>query len=104
MGNQVAGQEDKEAEEEEYLTLGPLRMRRVNANIPNFLTVVRIVMALPVGYLFYTGEHQLAFYGFFVAGACDFWDGYFARRWNQKTVRVRVWFRCVLVVGNSPVG
>ena len=75
------------ADNEEFYSLGPLRMRKVNANIPNFLTFVRIGMSLPVGYLFYTGEYKLAFAGFFVAGACDFFDGYLARRWNQKTVR-----------------
>ena len=78
--------EVKKEVEELYYTFGPLRMRQVNVNFPNFLTVVRIAMALPVGYLFYAGHHELAFYGFFVAGACDFFDGYFARKWNQKTV------------------
>ena len=84
-----ANDDGVESEEEEFYSLGPLRMRKVNANIPNFLTMARIAMALPVGYLFYVGEHQLAFYGFFVAGSFDFWDGYLARKWNQKTVRAR---------------
>lgn len=72
--------------EDTYYSFGHLRIRKVNVNIPNFLTVIRIMLALPSGYLFYIGEHQLAFYGYFIAGSCDWLDGYLARKWNQATV------------------
>ena len=92
------------SEADEFYTLGPLRMRKVNANLPNFLSVVRIAMSLPVGYLFYIGEYRLSFYGFFIAGACDFFDGYFARKWKQQTVSVCVCvYVCVPLVNVAPL-
>eukprot|EP00941_MAST-03F_sp_MAST-3F-sp1_P001345 g1345.t1 len=30
--------------------------------------------------------YKSVFAGFLLAGACDYWDGYLARRWNQQTV------------------
>ena len=77
----------------------PLSTFQVNANIPNFLTAVRIVMSLPVGYTVLIGEYRLAFYGFFIAGACDFVDGYLARKWNQQTVRATKHKKQTNVVG-----
>ncbi|MBN8544012.1 MAG: CDP-diacylglycerol--glycerol-3-phosphate 3-phosphatidyltransferase [Alphaproteobacteria bacterium] len=55
--------------------------------IPNALTLARIVLILPI--LFVLHEPSLAkqwiFWLFIVAAATDFFDGYFARKWNVKS-------------------
>ena len=54
-------------------------------NLPNLITVLRIV-AVPVTiWLILTGYSQAAFWIFLAAGASDGVDGYLARRWNQRT-------------------
>ncbi len=57
-------------------------------NIPNLLTLFRIAI-LPVAVLFYylpvSYGHQLTACCVFIIGLTDFFDGYFARKWNQGT-------------------
>ena len=54
-------------------------------NLPNLITVLRIV-AVPVTiWLILVGYFQAAFWIFLAAGISDGVDGYLARRWNQRT-------------------
>ena len=57
-------------------------------NIPNLLTLFRIAI-LPIGVFFYllpiSYGHQLAALCVFIIGLTDYFDGYFARKWDQGT-------------------
>ncbi len=57
-------------------------------NLPNFLTIMRIVM-IPVFLYYLTSQHPrdrfIALAIFFVASVTDFFDGYLARKWNQES-------------------
>jgi cardiolipin synthase len=54
-------------------------------NLPNIITVFRI-LAVPVTiWLILAGYFQAAFWIFLAAGASDGVDGYLARAWNQRT-------------------
>lgn len=57
-------------------------------NIPNFLTVMRVV-SVPFFIYFLFGSSQLfrfiAFLLFLFASITDLFDGYLARKWNQET-------------------
>jgi cardiolipin synthase (CMP-forming) len=54
-------------------------------NLPNTITVLRLV-AVPVAvWAILNGFIQLAFWVFLAAGISDGVDGYLARRWNQRT-------------------
>ena len=54
-------------------------------NLPNIITVFRI-LAVPVTiWLILAGYFQAAFWIFLAAGASDGIDGYLARAWNQRT-------------------
>ncbi|NMB26446.1 MAG: CDP-diacylglycerol--glycerol-3-phosphate 3-phosphatidyltransferase [Tissierellia bacterium] len=57
-------------------------------NIPNILTVLRIILVPVYLYLFYTtGEKHLFYAGavFIIAGITDILDGYIARKYDQST-------------------
>lgn len=54
-------------------------------NLPNLITVLRLV-AVPVTiWLILAGYFQAAFWVFLAAGISDGVDGYLARAWNQRT-------------------
>ena len=54
-------------------------------NIPNMLTVLRLLL-IPVFYALYQkGMHGCALLVFLIASFTDFLDGYLARKWNQIT-------------------
>lgn len=55
-------------------------------NIPNALTMTRVVLAGPLAYALFVGEYKIAFAGIVFGGVCDWLDGFLARRWNQQTV------------------
>lgn len=53
-------------------------------NIPNAMTVTRIVLAPAACWLLLAGDAPTACITFMTAGALDFFDGWLARRWNQE--------------------
>lgn len=54
--------------------------------IPNIITVFRVLLVPPVGWALLTAQYQLAFWLFFVAGFSDALDGFLARyfKWQSK--------------------
>jgi cardiolipin synthase len=54
-------------------------------NLPNFLTLLRILLVPVVVWLLASGLYMAAFWLFLLAGVSDGIDGYLARRWNQRT-------------------
>jgi cardiolipin synthase len=58
----------------------------VNVNIPNFLTVLRIVLVPIIVILLIQGQFTKALVCFIIAGVTDGLDGMFARILNQMTV------------------
>lgn len=51
-------------------------------NIPNIITCLRIVLAIPFLYFLLTDQYRIAFYIFLVAGLSDGFDGMLARYYN----------------------
>ena len=51
-------------------------------NIPNIITIGRIILVAPLLWLLVKGEYQSAFYIFVVAGLSDGLDGLLARRFD----------------------
>jgi len=57
-----------------------------NWNIPNALTVLRIILAAVVVYMIFTGEKIIFVVAIFaIAALTDLFDGRLARRWKQTT-------------------
>ncbi len=54
--------------------------------IPNIITVFRVLLVPPVGWALLTEQYQLAFWLFFLAGFSDALDGFLARyfKWQSK--------------------
>ncbi|KAG8623522.1 hypothetical protein KVT40_008498 [Elsinoe batatas] len=55
-------------------------------NVPNFLTLTRLVAAPAVGYLIVQGDLKWALGLFFYAGVTDLIDGWMARKYKLQTV------------------
>jgi cardiolipin synthase len=55
-------------------------------NLPNLLTIARILLVPVVVWLLMSGLYMAAFWLFVLAGVTDGVDGYLARRWNQRTL------------------
>ena len=53
--------------------------------IPNFLTILRILLIPVFGYYFLTGSYFTAGIIFLISVCTDFFDGYFARKYNLTT-------------------
>jgi cardiolipin synthase len=51
-------------------------------NIPNFITMGRIISVPVIFWLLLTGQNRIAFYVFVCAGISDAVDGYLAKRFN----------------------
>jgi cardiolipin synthase (CMP-forming) len=65
-----------------------LTFEKKNINIPNFLTVARILLVPIFIYFLFKEElfyNILAFIIFLIASITDLIDGYLARKWNQTT-------------------
>ena len=54
-------------------------------NLPNLITIGRILLVPITVWLIISGEFVLAFIAFLMAGVSDGVDGYIARRFNQRT-------------------
>ena len=54
-------------------------------NLPNFITIGRILLVPVTVWLIISGEFFLAFAAFVAAGISDGVDGYIARRFNQRS-------------------
>ena len=53
--------------------------------IPNIITVFRLLLIPPVGWAILQGQYQLALVLFFIAGFSDALDGFLARAFNWQT-------------------
>ena len=65
-----------------------LRKRKVackTMNLPNALTVMRLLLVPAFYYLYQRGLYVWALAAFLTASFTDFLDGYLARKWNQIT-------------------
>jgi cardiolipin synthase (CMP-forming) len=58
---------------------------RVPVNLPNFITIIRILLVPFTIWLMISNAFGLAFVAFVLAGISDGVDGYIARRYNLKT-------------------
>ena len=54
-------------------------------NIPNFITLGRIISVPVIFWLLLTGQSQIAFYVFVCAGLSDAVDGYLAKTYDWRT-------------------
>jgi cardiolipin synthase len=54
-------------------------------NLPNLITVARILLVPFIIWLIISGEMLAAFIAFLVAGVSDGVDGFLAKRWSQAT-------------------
>lgn len=59
-------------------------------NIPNAITIARILLIVVFGYLLMTHRDGWAIAVLALAGISDFLDGYLARKWNQATELGRI--------------
>lgn len=59
-------------------------------NVPNALSLVRLVLAVVVGLLIELGAFLPAMLAFLIAASTDFVDGWWARRFNQVTKLGRI--------------
>jgi cardiolipin synthase len=57
----------------------------LNINIPNFITLGRIISVPVIFWLLLTGQNKVAFFVFVCAGISDAVDGYLAKRFNWTT-------------------
>ncbi|MBN2030740.1 CDP-alcohol phosphatidyltransferase family protein [bacterium] len=67
-------------------------MNRENAiwTVPNFLSLSRLFLLIPILITLGRGQRAYALLWIVAAIATDFWDGYFARRLNQRSNLGRV--------------
>jgi cardiolipin synthase len=54
-------------------------------NIPNFITIARVMSVPVIFWLLISGEQTTAFYVFLAAGISDALDGFLAKRFNWRT-------------------
>ncbi|KAL1608689.1 hypothetical protein SLS59_001879 [Nothophoma quercina] len=64
----------------------PTQRREQIYNIPNFLTLTRLIATPAVGYLIVHNQHLAAFSLFTYAAFSDLLDGWIARKWKLQTV------------------
>ena len=57
----------------------------MNINIPNFITLGRIISVPVIFWLLLSGENKIAFFVFVCAGISDAVDGYLAKRFDWRT-------------------
>ncbi len=54
-------------------------------NVPNILTVIRLILIPIFGYYLWNGEYYTAVFLFLLAGLTDVLDGFIARKYNMVT-------------------
>lgn len=59
-------------------------------NVPNALSMLRLLLAIGVGGLIEWGQYTPAWIVFIIAASTDFIDGYWARKFNQVTKLGRI--------------
>jgi cardiolipin synthase len=57
----------------------------LNINIPNFITLGRIISVPVIFWLLLSGQNRIAFFVFVCAGVSDAVDGFLAKRFNWST-------------------
>ena len=57
----------------------------MSLNIPNFITIARVMSVPVIFWLLISGENKTAFYVFVAAGMSDALDGFLAKRFNWRT-------------------
>lgn len=57
----------------------------MNLNIPNFITIARVMSVPVIFWLLISGENKIAFFVFVGAGISDAVDGYLAKRFDLRT-------------------
>jgi cardiolipin synthase (CMP-forming) len=59
--------------------------RHLSINIPNVVTIGRVILVPVIFWLLVSGNTKLAFYAFVCAGVSDAVDGYLAKRFHLQT-------------------
>ena len=60
-------------------------MAKLIVQLPNLLTLVRIVLVAPIIWSLWSADYRLAFLMFVIAGVSDLLDGYLARRFGWQS-------------------
>jgi CDP-diacylglycerol--glycerol-3-phosphate 3-phosphatidyltransferase len=64
-------------------------MTKINKNLPNWISSIRIFLIPPILYFILQNDNQSAWIAvglFIIAGVSDFFDGYLARKYKRETV------------------
>lgn len=70
--------------------LRPDNVRKAMFNLPNQLTVLRLLLSLVLFYYIVTGWYMTSLVLFIIAGGTDWLDGYYARKFDQVTTLGRI--------------
>ncbi len=62
-----------------------LRLRKILFNLPNLMSLLRLVLAPAIGHFLFWGNTNLALFLIFIAYSLDVLDGFYARKFNLET-------------------
>ena len=62
-----------------------LILKKIKVNIPNTLSISRVLLLIPIIFFFEFGFYYLSVITFIVASITDYLDGYYARKSNQAS-------------------
>ena len=57
----------------------------MQSQIPNIITIIRILLAIPIYISIYQGYELIALILFSIAGISDWFDGFLARKFNWSS-------------------